>query len=152
LITASYPALGLSASQSVQVTYTPVTLAHRYSMNESSGQCRRLHCGPAWNGTLPNGGTFRRRQLAFSSASQQYLNLPGGILNNYVATTIEMWVPFISGANNFSTFCLPVFIGDTDSNGRGCDYIFFNPNLPARRSVPLIPGYNGEQGATWFHH
>ena len=147
LITASYPALGLSASQSVQVTYTPVTLAHRYSMNESSGtNVVDSIGGPAWNGTLPNGGTFGGGQLAFSSASQQYLNLPGGILNNYVATTIEMWVPFISGATTSPPFVYLFSFGDTDSNGAGCDYIFFNPNL-ARATISAVdPGYNGEQG------
>ena len=147
-IIAGYPALGLSATQAVQVIYVPPTLVHRYSFSETNGSATAADSigGPAWNGTLPNGGTFANGQLSFSSASQQYLNLPGGILSNYPATTIEMWISSISGSTTSPPFVYLFAFGDTDGSGDGYDYIFFNPNL-ARATISAVdPGYDGEQG------
>ncbi len=146
-ITASYPALGLSATQTVQVVYLPATLTHRYSMNETSGtNVADSVGGPAWNGTFPNGGSFGGGQLAFSSASQQYLNLPGGILSNYLATTIDMWIPGISGSTTSPPFVYLFAFGDTDSSGDGYNYIFFNPNVARATISAADPGFDGEQG------
>ena len=146
-IIAGYPALGLSATQLVQVVYFPVTLVHRYSFSETAGTiCKDSVGGPNWNGTLPNGGTLGGGQLTFASSSQQYLNLPGGILANDAAATIEMWVPSISGSTTSPPFVYLFSIGDTDGSGAGYDYIFFNPNL-ARTAISAVdPGYAGEQG------
>jgi alpha-L-arabinofuranosidase len=147
-ILASYPALGLSATQAVQVIYVAPTLVHRYSFCETNGSATAADSigGPVWNGTLPNGGTFANGQLSFSSASQQYLNLPGGILSNYAATTIEMWIPSISGSTTSPPYVYLFAFGNTDDGGDGYDYIFFNPNL-ARATISAVdPGYDGEQG------
>jgi alpha-L-arabinofuranosidase len=146
-ITAGYPALGLSATLSVTVTNAPVILTHRYSMNETSGATvTDSIAGPSWNGTLPNGGAFGGGQLSFSSASQQYLNLPGGILSGYQAATIEMWINSISGADTSPPFVYLFSFGNTDGGGLGYDYIFFNPNL-ARATISAVdPGFDGEQG------
>jgi Concanavalin A-like lectin/glucanases superfamily len=139
--------LGLSATQDVQVVYIPPTLTHRYSMTETSGtNVFDSVGGPAWNGTLPNGGTFGSGQLAFSSANQQFLNLPGGIVSNYLATTIDMWIPQISGSSGSPPFVYLFAFGDTDSSGDGYDYIFFNPNIARATISAADPGYNGEQG------
>ena len=146
-IVASYPALGISATQAVEVAYVPVTLTHRYSFSETSGTTVSDSIGgPAWNGTLPNGGTLGGGQLTFSSASSQYLSLPGGILSNDAATTIEMWISNISGASTSPPFVYLFAFGDTDSSGAGYDYIFFNPNLGRAVISDADPGYNGEQG------
>lgn len=147
-IIASYPALGLSATQSVQVIHAPTTLVHRYSFSETNGSKAVADSigGPAWNGTLPNGGTLGGGQLSFASAGQQYLNLPGGILSNYTAATIEMWISSISGATTSPPFVYLFCFGDTDASGAGYDYIFFNPNLARTAISAADPGYNGEQG------
>lgn len=152
-ITASYPALNLSASQAVQVTYVPVTLTHRYSMNEPANSMTVTDSvgGLTWYGTLPNGGTFGDGQLSFSPnggprGSAQYLNLPGGIVSNYAATTIEMWIPGIAGSSSSPPFVYLFAFGNTDAGGNGYDYIFFNPNI-ARATISAVdPGYEGEQG------
>jgi alpha-L-arabinofuranosidase len=146
-ITAAYPALGLSATESVTVSNAPVTLTHRYSMNETSGTIVNDSIGgSAWNGSLPNGGTFGGGQLSFAAASQQYLNLPGGILSNYQAATIEMWINSISGSNTSPPYVYLFAFGNTDGGGLGYDYIFFNPNL-ARTAISAVdPGFDGEQG------
>jgi alpha-L-arabinofuranosidase len=146
-IIATYTALGLTATQSVQVIYVPTTLAHRYSFSETSGTSVADSIGgAAWNGTLPNGGALGGGQLTFSSASQQYLSLPGGILSNYPATTIEMWIPGISGSTTSPPYVYLFSFGDTDSGGAGYDYVFFNPNLARATISAADPGYNGEQG------
>lgn len=146
-IVAGYPALGLSATQAVQVVYLPATLAHRYSMTETSGtNVLDSIGGPAWTGTLPNGGTFGNGQLAFSSAAEQYLNLPGGILSNDLAATIDMWIPEISGSSGSPPFVYLFAFGNTDDGGDGYDYIFFNPNIARATISAADPGYNAEQG------
>ncbi|MGH7942576.1 MAG: alpha-L-arabinofuranosidase C-terminal domain-containing protein [Limisphaerales bacterium] len=146
-ITASYPALGLSASQNVRVVYIPATLTHRYSMADISGtNVPDSIGGPLWNGTLPNGGAVTNGFLTFSSARQQFLNLPGGIVSNYLATTIDMWIPEISGSSDSPPFVYLFAFGNTDSSGNGYDYIFFNPNIARATISATDPGYNGEQG------
>lgn len=153
-ITATYPALGLSASQNVQVFYVPATLTHRYSITETSGTNVYDSIGGApWTGTLPNGGTFQNGQLIFWATNQalnatnQYLNLPGGILSNYLATTIDMWIPSIAGSGNPSSPYAYLFaFGNTDGGGDGYDYIFFNPNLARVTISDVDPGYTGELG------
>ena len=74
-----------------------VTLAHRYSFSEKSGTTVADSVGgPAWKGTLPNGGTFKGGQLEVRASSSQYVKLPAGILGNSAAVTIEAWVTFPS--------------------------------------------------------
>lgn len=146
-IVATYSALDLSATQVVQAIYVPATLMHRYSMDETSGTTVTDSIGgPAWNGTLPNGGIFGSGQLAFSASNRQYLNLPGGILSNYLAATIDMWIPDISGAATSPPFVYLFAFGNTDSGGNGYDYIFFNPNLARATISAADPGYDGELG------
>ncbi|HEY1787868.1 MAG TPA: alpha-L-arabinofuranosidase C-terminal domain-containing protein, partial [Verrucomicrobiae bacterium] len=146
-IVASYPALGLSSSQAVQVIYISATLTHRYSMSNVSGtNAIDSVGGPTWNGTLPNGGTLNNGVLTFLAATQQYLNLPGGIVSNYPATTIDMWVPEISGSGGSPPFVYLFAFGDTDGSGDGYDYIFFNPNIARATISAADPGFNAEQG------
>jgi alpha-L-arabinofuranosidase len=146
-ITASYPALGLSASQAVQVVYISATLTHRYSMANVSGtNAPDSVGGPTWTGTFPNGGSINNGVLSFSSASQQFLNLPGGIVSNYTAATIDMWIPEISGSSGSPPFVYLFAFGDTDGSGAGYDYIFFNPNIARATISGADPGYDAEQG------
>jgi hypothetical protein len=89
------------AMSAAQVAWLPLNsaplpaLVHRYSFNETSGtNVSDSIGGAAWNGALPNGGTFGGGQLALSSANSQFVNLPAGILSNYTAVTIEAWATF----------------------------------------------------------
>jgi hypothetical protein len=146
-IAATYGSLGLSATQAVQVIHVPTTLVHRYSMGETSGtNVADSAGGAAWNGTLPRGGTRGGDRVGFSAASQQYLNLPGGILSGYPAATIELWIPSLSGATNSPPFVYLFSFGNTDTAGNGYDYIFFNPNLSRTTISSADPGFDGEQG------
>ena len=81
-------------------TVAAPALAHRYSFSETSGTIVADSVGgPAWNGTLPNGGTFLFGQLALASASQQYVTLPAGIVSTLNNFTIETWVKLNSTAD-----------------------------------------------------
>lgn len=141
-ITVTYPGLGLSATQSVQVIAVPTVLVHRYGFNESSGTMVADSVGgPAWYGTLPNGGTFDGGQLTLDSATQQYVDLPTGILSNYAAVTIEAWVTF---PDQLPVNCFFFGFGNTN-NGSGSGYIFCAPQ--AGRIAITSGNYSSEQNA-----
>jgi len=139
----------LNSAQAVAITpsQTYGALIHRFSFSQTNGTTVADSIGgPVWSGTLPNGGNFGNGQLTFSSASQQYLNLPGGIITNCAATTIDMWIPSISGATGSPPYVYLIAFGNTDSGGNGCDYLFFNPNIARAVISGVDPGYGGEQG------
>ena len=141
-IIASYPALGLSATQDVRVVFMPVTLVHRYSFNETSGtNVADSVGGPAWDGTLPRGGTFGGGQLALASNLQQYVQLPPGILSNYTAVTIEAWVTF---PDQLPVNCFFFGFG-TFSGNTGYNYIFCAPQ--GGRAAITGGSYSSEQNA-----
>ena len=141
-IVATYASLGLSGTQSVQVIYVPTVLVHRYSFSETSGtNVADSVGGPAWNGTLPRGGAFASGQLTLSSNSQQYVQLPAGILSNYAAVTIETWATF---PDQLPTYCF--FFGFGNTNGSsGVNYIFCAPQ--GGRIAITATDYTGEQNA-----
>lgn len=118
------------------------TLVHRYNFNETSGAIAHDSIGgAAWNGTLPNGGTFNGGQLTLSSVNSQYLNLPPGILSNYSAVTIEAWATFpdqIAWNTMFFGF------GNTVA-GSGNSYLFCAPQ--SGRIAITSTNYTGEQNA-----
>jgi alpha-L-arabinofuranosidase len=142
-IIANYGALGLSATQSVQVISVSITLVHRYSFNDAAGSATAVDSvgGAPWNGVLPNGGVFGNGQLTLSSNSQQYVQLPTGILSNYTVVTIEAWVTF---ANQLPVNCF--FFGFGNTNGSlGTNYIFCAPR--AGRIAITGGTYSSEQNA-----
>ena len=121
----------------------PPALVHRYSFNETGGTVVNDSIGgPAWNGTLPNGGTFGGGQLALSAASSQYVNLPAGILSNYTAVTIEVWATFPDQISYFTMF---FSFGNTVS-GSGDNYIFCAPQ--GGRIAITSNNYLGEQNTS----
>jgi hypothetical protein len=96
------------------------------------------------NSTLPNGGTFANGELSLSSASEQYVQLPAGILSNYTAVTIEVWATF---PDELPVNCFFYGFGNTDSGGAGEDYIFCAPRAGRIAITAADPGYTGEQNA-----
>jgi len=141
-IIATYASLGLSATQSVQVVSVPTTLVHRYSFSETSGtNVADSVGGPAWTGTLPHGGTLGGGLLTLASNSQQYVQLPAGILSNYTAVTVEAWVTF---SDEIAVNCF--FFGFGNSLGAaGTNYIFCAPR--AGRIAITSGTWSGEQNA-----
>jgi len=140
-IIATYASLGLAATQMVQVSYVPSTLVHRYSFSETSGtNCADSVGGAAWDGTAPRGGTFGGGQLALAAASQQYVQLPAGIITNLAAVTLDAWASFgtLPGA------CFFYGLGNT-SGTQGIDYIFCQPQNG--RIAITDTDYSGEQNS-----
>ena len=75
-------------------------LVHSYSFTETSGSIIADSIGgPAWNGTLPNGGAFAGGQLTLASGSSQYVALPPGIVSALNDFTIAAWVRLDSTTN-----------------------------------------------------
>ena len=145
-IIATYAALGLSATQTIQVVGPQPALIHRYSFNDSPGSTVAADSvgGPPWNGTLPNGGTFANGQLRLAAATQQYVQLPAGILSNYTALTVEAWVTF---PNQLPVNCFFYGFGNTDPSGAGEDYVFCAPQGGRIAVTGADPGWQGEQNA-----
>jgi hypothetical protein len=140
----------ITTASAAAATLSPTygSLAHRYTFNQTSGSTTVPDSigGPAWNGTLPNGGAFANSQLSFSSASQQYMALPGGILSNATAATVEMWISSISGTTISPPYVYLFAIGNTDNAGNAGDYVCFAPNLAHVAISAADPGYSAEQG------
>jgi len=126
---------------------TPVALVHRYSFNDAPGSTTVADSigGPAWNGSLPDGGTFANGQLTLSSNRQQYVQLPANILMNYSAVTIEAWATF---PDLLPVNCFFYGFGNTDGSGAGEDYIFCAPQGGRIAITAADPGYTGEQNAS----
>jgi O-glycosyl hydrolase len=75
-------------------------LLHRYSFSEAGGTNTADSAGgPAWIGTLPNGGTLLNGQLTLSSGSSHYVSLPAGIVNTLSNFTVATWVQLASTSN-----------------------------------------------------
>ena len=75
-------------------------LLHQYSFSETGGSTTADSIGgPAWNGTLPSGGTFSSGQLTLASASSQYVSLPAGIVGTLTNFTAMTWVKLVTTAN-----------------------------------------------------
>jgi hypothetical protein len=119
---------GVERTDSAPVSAVPfvnvVTLAHRYSFSETNGTTVGDSVGgPAWNGTLPNGGTLGGGQVRVRAAGSQYVQLPAGILSNYTAVTVEAWVTFPATLPNNCFF----FGFGNASGASGSSYIFCQP-------------------------
>lgn len=101
-----------------------VSLVHRYSFSETSGTTVADSVGgPAWNGTLPSGGTLGGGQVQLRASGSQYVRLPAGILSNYTTVTIEAWVSFPTA---LPANCFFFGFGNTSGNN-GSSYIFCQP-------------------------
>ena len=97
----------------------PASLVHRYSFTSDASDSVG---GPAWNGTLPNGGAFANGQVSLAAASSQYVQLPAGILSNYTAVTIDAWASF----GTLPSACFFYGFGNI-SGSSGLQYIFCQP-------------------------
>jgi len=131
---------GAESPDSAPVSAVPfvnvVTLAHRYSFSETRGKTVADSVGgSAWNGTLPNGGTFSGGQLQIRASDSQYVKLPAGILDGSTAVTIEAWVTFpMTLPNN----CF--FFGFGNISGTsGSGYIFCQPKSGRLAITPTNP-------------
>jgi arabinoxylan arabinofuranohydrolase len=130
-------------------------LGHQYSFSETNGTTTADSVGgPAWDGTLPNAGTFSSGQLTLASGSQQYVRLPAGIVSTLSNFTIEVWVKLNSTANWSRIF---------DFGNSTTTYMFLTPqngSTTRLRFAITTGGGGGEQQITgptalaagsWYH-
>ncbi|HEX7578162.1 MAG TPA: LamG-like jellyroll fold domain-containing protein, partial [Verrucomicrobiae bacterium] len=130
-------------------------LAHRYSFSETGGtNAADSVSGPAWTGTLPNGGGFAAGLLFLSSNSQQYVSLPAGIISTLTSFTIETWVRLATTANWTRIF---------DFGNNTTTYMFLTPqngNTNRLGFAITTSGTGGEQqingtsalaSGVWYH-
>jgi hypothetical protein len=136
-------------------TVTAPALGHRYSFSETSGTSVADSVGgTAWNGSLPNSGTFSGGQLSLASGSQQYVSLPAGIVSTVSNFTIEAWVKLNSTANWNRVF---------DFGNNATSYMFLTPQNGTTSKVRFAittSGGGGEQqinglsalsSGIWYH-
>ena len=138
-IVASYSSL--TSTQTITVIQPVSVLTHRYSFSTDASDSVG---GAAWNGTLPNGGTFAGNQVQLAAASSQYVQLPAGIISNYSAVTIEAWASFPTALPGN---CFFFGFGNTDGGGAGENYIYMQPRSGHIGIGGNDPGYVGEQQA-----
>jgi hypothetical protein len=140
--TASVITVYQGTTNTVSVTVAqaaPATLAHRYSFTSDASDSVG---GSAWNGTLPNGGTFANAQVSLAASGSQYVQLPAGVISNYNAVAIEAWATFpdaLPGACFFWGF------GNTDSGGAGENYIYLQPSAGHIGITGYDPGWQGPE-------
>jgi hypothetical protein len=132
-ITTSYS--GQTNIQSITVVPS-ATLTHRYSFTNNASDS----VGTA-NGTLQGSATISGGKLVLNGSSGTYLNLPGGIINNYTNVTVEVWATFPASLPTSFLFGF----GNTDGSN-GANYIFGSAQLGRIAITGVDPGYNGEQG------
>lgn len=140
---------GVSSTQTVTVVQPVAVLTHRYSFQDavSSTTAADSVGGSAWNGTLPNGGTFSGTNLSLLASSSQYVKLPAGIISNYNAVTIEAWATF---PDTLPGNCFFFGFGNTDGGGAGEDCIFLQPSSGAIVISGVDPSYTGGSQAGTF--
>ena len=101
-----------------QLNVSGQTLVNRYSSTTDATGTNLVDLvgGTNWYGTLPNGGDFTSipGQLILAASSDQYVQLPPGILSNYTAVTIDCWATFGTLPGN----CFLYGFGNTDAGGR----------------------------------
>jgi hypothetical protein len=138
---------GFTNSQTVTVSHT-AALVHRYSFHDAPGSTNIADSvgGAAWAGTLPNGGTLTGTNLQLMASSLQYVQLPAGILSNYTAVSIDMW---LTTPDQLPVNCMLFAFGNSDSTNAsyaGEDYIFCAPQGGRIAIAGVDPGYVLEEG------
>ncbi len=112
-------------------------LAHRYSFTNDVTDGFGTANGTTFGNANVSGGA-----LQLDGTIGTYLQLPGGLVTNQAAITVESWASFSTIANN------SFYYGFGDTNGaNGRYYIFCTPHGTAARIAiaGVDPGFNGEQ-------
>lgn len=111
------------------------SLVHRYSFSETnSATVSDSVGGPIWNGILPNGGTFSNGQLTLVPASQQYANLPAGIVSSLSNITLMSWVNLNAKSDWSRIF---------DFGNSTTTYMFLTPQIGGTMRFAITTNSNG---------
>jgi hypothetical protein len=130
------------------------TLVHRYSF-DGSGLTAIDSVGSA-NGTLVGGAslvTINGRGTVSLSGTDQYVDLPNGVLSALQSATIEAWVTWNGGAPFQRIFDFGTSGGAEDTQGSGSAsmrYVFLTPSsgVGVLRAAFTTSGQTGELGVS----
>ena len=136
--------LGICASWSASAG-----LVHRYSFNDAAGSMTATDSvgGLSWSATLNGGASLDGTQLALDGVSG-YAQLPGGVITNASAVTVETWATFGTQAADWAR----IFdFGDVDSTGKVLSDFRIEPRAPGNYvdcffGTPLGAYVNHPQG------
>jgi alpha-N-arabinofuranosidase len=118
-------------------------LLHRYSF--TNGDTTAVDSVGGQHGTLENGASISGNAVQLDG-SNDYVNLPSGLITGYTAVSFEAW--FTRTADS-GTWARVWDFGDTNpSSGAGRDYMFFTPKSGSNTFRYAIsdadPGYSHE--------
>jgi hypothetical protein len=118
-------------------------LAHRYSFTADA----KDSVGNA-DGTLQGNATISNGAVVLDGSQDTYVNLPGGLISNYQAVTLEAWATFATNTPWARVFDF----GGTDPNtGNGMNYLFLTAHSGAADTRLVIsdadPGSGHEETA-----
>jgi hypothetical protein len=150
--------VAITSNPAILTVVSPtVTLRHRYSFNEASGETVADSVGNA-NGTVMNaGGTFGDGQLSLDGLGG-YVDLPNGIVSALGSNaTFEVWITHRDADNVWARiFDFGTSLGGEDVQDEGLDFLFlvartgdgipmFEANLtnsgPVAQLMPAPPGW-----------
>jgi len=115
------------------------SLIHRYRFLETGGtNVADAVGGPVWTGILPDGGVLSNGQLALSSASRQYVNLPPGILGSLSNITVLAWVNLATSSDWNRIF---------DFGNNTTTYMFLTPQAGSGGALRFVITTNGSSAA-----
>ena len=102
-------------------------LAHRYSFSEAAST---VPDGvQSADGTIVNGAVQQGGVLELAGAdSDQYVDLPNGVLSTLVNATIEVWLVWYGGDNWQRVFDFGNSDSGEDARGIGTTYLFLTPS------------------------
>ncbi|HWC58323.1 MAG TPA: hypothetical protein VHC44_01420 [Verrucomicrobiae bacterium] len=144
--TASVWAIVGSLSNSVSVTVSTYTntasLQHRYSFSDTVGSSTVSDSigGTTWDGFLNGAATLDGSGHLQLDGSSAFVQIPGGIITNMDAVTVETWVSFTTIPNWAVLFTF----GDT-TGPTGFNYLSFQPHTGANTVQAGIKNATTEQ-------
>jgi hypothetical protein len=130
-----------SSEATLTVITQAVTLRHRYSFSDEFGiMTADVACGA--DGEVLGGAEFSDGKLILDG-TDDFVNLPNGIVSGLGNATIEMWITSHENRSWARIFDFGNSTGGEDNPGNGVDYLFLTPRGPANLRFEAKPADAG---------
>jgi len=113
---------GVSYTQTLTVTATPLTLIHRYSFNEAAGSTTAEDLVGNEDALLQPGAAFNGTGQMVLDGTNGFATLPQGIISSLSNATFEVWVTPTSSGN----WQRILDFGTDEGTGQGRSYVFLS--------------------------